>query len=471
MGIWSKLWNQFQNSNRVSFTITDSEGKLINLPELLNWTLKDLLEITEENSKSYVQKIEDKIQEINQQLKQKNLNETDQKQLQNIKFQLLQCQKIISNNEYLLNYLLEYKYRLKTETFLTQDGIIDIYQFFQIKPDANLEELNTAKQNLENQAYLLEKKEKHEKIDQINKYYEILIDPISRYGYQNMLKNPETISLLDQKIEKLKGNQETKTKEQPEKMENKQETMMAPDIESLEDDPDFEIIDLDEYPKKSEPTKPIETATNIESLEDDPDFEIIDLEKQETTNSKIINLREIQNRTNTSNISEKPTAPKELKFLPIVNLKSQKKIAKRTQLQKEKQPKQIIPPQTEELNFIPIANHATRMKKAQEDLQKMLEQKNHLEELLIPNLSAINHGIIELQTKMMQSQDKSKFQRNLNLLYISKESIIFRHQKELMNNQTYQNILKNIKTLNEMLSEPKVIHLSEIDPDKKRKTH
>ncbi|MCI8574848.1 MAG: hypothetical protein HFI09_00055 [Bacilli bacterium] len=357
MGIWNKIWGKIQEQSKIDSIIFDAERKLIDIPTLLNCTIKDICLLTEEKKDLLNNQIAQNLNETNNTLTQLKTNlesltennakkqvEYDIKKYENHIAKLNQTKEILNNEDLQLHYLLNYQNRLNATQFFENDQIINIFEEFQLSPNFEPNDLIVARENLENNAYTLPTNEKNEKIDRINRYYEILIDPIRLKGYRDTFDNPNTITILENRIKELQ--QDTPIQKKP---------------------------------------------SNLNSTK----------ENNETINSEISNISNIEVQTDTND-----------SFIETLNdLEIQEELENHT-------------PDEPHFSLETIDN-------VNKDLLE--EQKQKIEEQLIPSLIPLNKQIKETHN---------------DLLYIAKNSLLKQHQNILNQNPEYQKILEELAKLN-----------------------
>ncbi|MCI8394232.1 MAG: hypothetical protein HFH86_01955 [Bacilli bacterium] len=214
MGFLSKIWEKIQISTKTDATIFDINRKLIDIPTILECSIKEIYtlkteelldktkELLENHRKKLAQlELEAKTTDNNENKKQLEKKWKEEKKKEEIIKQIVD---IFQNSDIFLTYLETYQERLNIERFIQKEKIINILDFFNLTPNFSLEDLTLAREKLENNAYNLPPNEKNKKIDEINHYFEILNDPTTRYGYLDILKNPNTIEIMQEKIKELK---------------------------------------------------------------------------------------------------------------------------------------------------------------------------------------------------------------------------------------------------------------------------
>ncbi len=216
MGIFNKIWEKIQEQTKIDSILYDAERKLIDIPTLLNTTIKNICELTEEKKNIYKKEIENikkqyeiSINSLKQSL-ETNLDNNTKKQIEfeikNAENQITKynnINEILESSELRLNYLKNYQDRINYSKFFEQEKIIDIFSFFNLPEQFSPEQLINAREMLENHAYTLNTNEKNKKIDQINQYYEILTDPIRLNAYKNLIEDPSIIEILNNHINEL----------------------------------------------------------------------------------------------------------------------------------------------------------------------------------------------------------------------------------------------------------------------------
>lgn len=279
MGIWNKIWGKIQEQTKIDSAIYDSERKLIDIPSLLNCSIKEICELNENQKENFIQDCNQKTKQIDTTLLnlKNNLEKIDDantkkqleheiKQQENLKAKFLQIIEILNDKELKMHYLINYQERLNVEQFLEDNKVINIFEQFRLSPQFSPEDLITARETLENNAYTLPVAEKNNLIDQINKNYEILVDSVRLKGYRDILENPETITILANHISELQkqcSNIET----------NSIENNIQPETYTKEKD--IESLDFDEIP----PIEPI--TTNVSTSLNNINKELLEEQKQQ----------------------------------------------------------------------------------------------------------------------------------------------------------------------------------------------
>lgn len=275
MGIWNKIWGKIQEQTKIDSIIFDTERKLIDIPTLLNCTIKDICFITEEQKEHFNNQIIQQVNQLEEILTNLKANlvsttenntkkqiEFDIKQQENLKAKLNQTKEILNNKDLQLHYLMNYQNRLNSSHFFINNEIINIFEEFHLSPNFEPNELLVARENLENNAYTLPASEKNQKIDEINRYYEILIDPIRLKGYRDIFENPDIIKALENRIKELQEElTENQIKSNPPKeqtdLKTKMETEKNIPLENQNNNLLKETIDwnsieiLDEIPEQN----------------------------------------------------------------------------------------------------------------------------------------------------------------------------------------------------------------------------
>lgn len=350
MGIWNKIWGKLQEQTKIDTVLYDTERRLIDLPSLLNCNIKNICEMDELQKNNYLTQLNNAIanyESINIESQKKLINTTDANMKKQLDFEIkkneseknkrMQAQEILNNPEFQLHYLINYQNRIKYNQFYENEQLINIFSLFNLPNGWTPEDLITARENLENSVYTLPINEKNNKIDQINRYYEILIDPIRQKAYYDLISDPTILETLNKKINDLQT-----TFAISEETQSTQEKKIE---------------------KENTPT--IETENTSKELE-----------LQQENNSSV----EQTTFENITNTPEKTT-------LEINNINK--------------------------------------------DLLE--EQKQKIEEELIPNLKDLNIQIKESKNE---------------LLIIAKESLIKQHQNILNQNKEYHKILEELKNIN-----------------------
>lgn len=387
MGIWNKIWGKIQEQTKIDAVIYDLERKLIDIPTILNCNIKNICEMNESQKNTFLSQIDNELNHIeNIQNDQKiNLaNNTDGnfkkqldfeiKNIENQKAKLLQIKEILTNELFLMHYLMNYQDRVNYNQFYESEKLINIFSLFNLPDGWTPEDLIKTRENLENSAYTLPTTEKNSKIDQINRYYEILIDPIRRKAYLDLLNDPSIMETLNSRINELQTTlkiADTSLETKEEHSQNKNESL----IEELE---------------------PL--TSNIESLNSENSSMEQLIESESTTTSFL------EPPIEKINFINEDTVIKPMNIEPVVETKELKT--------------------TNETPIIETNNINKNL---------LEEQKQKIEEELIPNLKDLNKQIKENKNE---------------LLVIAKESLIKQHLNVLNQNIEYQKILEELKKLN-----------------------
>lgn len=387
MGIWNKIWGKIQEQTKIDAVIYDLERKLIDIPTILNCNIKNICEMNESQKNTFLSQIDNElnhIENIQNDQKIKLANNTDGnfkkqldfeiKNIENQKAKLLQIKEILTNELFLMHYLMNYQDRVNYNQFYESEKLINIFSLFNLPDGWTPEDLIKTRENLENSAYTLPTTEKNSKIDQINRYYEILIDPIRRKAYLDLLNDPSIMETLNSRINELQTTlkiADTSLETKEEHSQNKNESL----IEELE---------------------PL--TSNIESLNSENSSMEQLIESESTTTSFL------EPPIEKINFINEDTVIKPMNIEPVVETKELKT--------------------TNETPIIETNNINKNL---------LEEQKQKIEEELIPNLKDLNKQIKENKNE---------------LLVIAKESLIKQHLNVLNQNIEYQKILEELKKLN-----------------------
>lgn len=367
MGIWNKIWGKIQEQTKIDAVIYDLERKLIDIPTILNCNIKNICEMNESQKSAYLSQIDSElnnIENIQNEQKTKLTNNTDNnykkqlefeiKNIENQKAKLTQIKEILTNDLFLMHYLINYQDRINYNQFYENEKLINIFSLFNLPNGWTPEDLIKTRENLENNAYTLPTIEKNSKIDQINRYYEILIDPIRRKAYLDLLNDPSIVETLNSRINELQTTLKT-VEVNTESKENNTLNVEENIVEELEP-----------------LTQPIENL-NLDNISMEQSI------GNESTPTPISEPIIEQNNSKTEDLLIRPTIELEEKKLESTN-----------------------------------ENPIIETNNINKDLLE--EQKQKIEEELIPNLKNLNDQMKENKNELLMIAKESLIKQHLNTL-------------------------------------------------------
>ncbi len=459
MGLMKSITNaleRIRTSNAVEDVIFDEFHKLTDWTNILNITIADLCQNVDIKTYQEIlnQLREDqnkKARQLNEVLQQ-NLDENSKKQyetqlknVQSFKKTLFRGEMLLNSNHNLNEFILAYDNRIKKEQFIQDGKFIDLLSFFGINSDFSLDDLNKAKERKENEVYTLtDNNEKNKLIDCINRYYEILSDPIRKKAYFDIQKNPEIANILDAKIEEIK---EKKKMPKQEKETTTTTSFENPKQETEESKTqEMTTTTENELPRVEPPIhnqieeKPMETLESPEL----PPWDVVPTPKEEQLDPPPWDI---------------VTPPKEEKppidYIPISNMKVNRKIPHST-VQRYHSIQNIK--EENGLEYMVMTNRQTEQNRLQEQLENLTNYQQKIEELLIPSLKEINKNLITYQ---QQTDAKSRQMYALNM--VAKETLLKYNMKKLMQDEKYVAIKEKIDQINKVMQQNQMANIISLE--------